>query len=77
MSRAGVFDFQAGLRELPHSRQHVSWRGVMSPQNGHIRREVKSPSRGAILNHFRSEAPMKARRVRTRTRKGCRTRFNG
>jgi hypothetical protein len=68
-----VFDFQARLRELPHSRQHVSWRGVMSPQNGHIRCEAKSPSRGAIFNNFLREAAMKARRLRTRTRNGCST----
>jgi hypothetical protein len=24
------------LRALPHSRQHLFWRGVINPQNGHI-----------------------------------------
>jgi hypothetical protein len=73
MSSASVFDFQTDLSDLPHSRQHVSKRGVMSPQNGHIRCETKSPSRGCILNHFRTDAPMKARRVRIRTKNGRRT----
>jgi hypothetical protein len=54
------------LNDLPHSRQLVSWRGVMSPQNGHIRWRAKSPWRGSIFKNFRSEAAKKAQRLRTR-----------
>jgi hypothetical protein len=68
-----VMPFQAGLSALPHSRQHVSQRGVMSPQNGHTRCDAKSPSCASILSIFLSEAAMKASRLRTRTRSACMT----
>jgi len=43
----------------------------MSPQNGHIRCEAKSPSWGVIPSDFLSHAAMKARRLRTRPRNAC------
>jgi hypothetical protein len=58
----------AGLSDLPHSRQQAPWRGVISPQNGHIRCEAKSPSRGCTPSDFRSDAAVKARRLRSRPR---------
>ncbi len=48
----------AGRSALPHSRQLDSWRGVMSPQKGHMRWEAKSPSCGSMPNHFLSDAAM-------------------
>ena len=68
LRRAGL---QAGLNDLPHSRQRASWRGVMSPQEGHIRCEAKSPSWGSIFRNFLKEAARKARRLRMRGRNGC------
>lgn len=73
---AGVRDWwvsQAGFSALPHSRQQVSKRGVMSPQNGHIRCDVKSPSRGPIPNNFLPDAATKARKRRTPARNACRS----
>ncbi|HWY04272.1 MAG TPA: hypothetical protein VNX60_11420 [Candidatus Acidoferrum sp.] len=43
----------------------------MSPQNGHIRCEAKSPSRASIFSNFRREAAMKARNLRRLARNGC------
>ena len=43
----------------------------MSPQNGHIRCEAKSPSRASIFSDFRREAAMKARNLRRLARNGC------
>ena len=42
----------------------------MSPQNGHIRCEAKSPSRASIFSNFRREAAMKARNLRRLARNG-------
>ena len=43
----------------------------MSPQNGHIRCEAKSPSRASIFSNFRREAATKARNLRRLPRNGC------
>jgi hypothetical protein len=61
----------AVLKALPHSRQHRSWRGVTSPQNGHIRWEAKSPACASIFKNFLSEALRKARRLRRLATSGC------
>jgi hypothetical protein len=66
-----ISENQAGLNALPHSRQHASWRGVMSPQNGHIRCEAKSPSRAFMLSNLRSDAARKACKERRLARNGC------
>lgn len=69
------FDSQAGLSFRPHSRQHVSKRGVMSPQNGHIRCKAKSPSCGAMRKNCLVVVASQAGRLRRRISKGWRTRF--
>src|SRR5437764_1730675 len=43
----------------------------MSPQNGHIRCEAKSPAWRSILRSFRSDAANKASRLRRPARNGC------
>ena len=43
----------------------------MSPQNGHIRCEAKSPSRGPMPSELLSDAAMKARNLRTWLSKTC------
>jgi hypothetical protein len=68
-----LFSDQADLNRLPHSRQAVSKRGVMSPQNGHMRCDAKSPSFGSMLDNLLRDAAMKERRRRTRMRNGCST----
>src|SRR5271157_3828847 len=45
----------------------------MSPQNGHIRWDAKSPTCASIPIDFLSEAAMKARRLRTPTMIRCKT----
>ena len=64
--------FQAGLSALPHSRQQVPWRGVMSPQNGHIRWDAKSPTCGSMPSDLLNHAARKARRCRALPRSTCR-----
>jgi hypothetical protein len=64
--------FQAGLRVLPHSRQQLPWRGVMSPQNGHMRWDAKSPTRGSMPSDLLNQAAAKARRLRRLPRSACR-----
>jgi len=44
---------------------------VISPQNGHILCDLKSPRDAFIAKSFFSESAMKARKVRTWIRKGC------
>jgi hypothetical protein len=57
---------QAGLSTLPHSRQQISWRGVIRLQKGHIRCEAKSPARGVTPDIFLSQACMKTPGLRRR-----------
>jgi len=58
-------DFYAGLRDFPHSRQNRLRRGVMSPQNGHIRCGANS-ARGFILSSFFTKVDMNSSKLRTR-----------
>jgi hypothetical protein len=64
---------QAGFSRWPHSRQHLSKRDVMSPQNGHMRCDAKSPTFGCIFTSFLMDAAMQLRSRRRRARNGCRT----
>ena len=52
---------QAGLSVLPHSRQHVFRRDVISPQKGHILCDPKSLS--FMPNNFLKESVIKPNTV--------------
>ena len=69
---SAIAAFHAGLSALPHSRQQVPWRGVMSPQNGHMRWDAKSPTRGSMPSDLLNHAARKARRLRALPRSACR-----
>jgi hypothetical protein len=62
----------AGASVFPHSRQAALRRGVINPQNGHIRCEAKPRSAGLIdaINAER-DALNEAMRLRKRSRKRC------
>ena len=60
-------ELQAGLRDLPHSRQQDLWRGVIRPQNGHILCEAKFRSRGFIAaRSLANESRISVSRMRKR-----------
>ena len=70
------FYFYAGLNDLPHSRQHVLERDVISPQNGHTLSGLKSRfSRLNFANQVINQSAMKAsfprKRFRNRRRLGA------
>ncbi|PYV68826.1 MAG: hypothetical protein DMG96_35525 [Acidobacteria bacterium] len=51
----------AVLRALPHSRQHLFWRGVINPQNGHILCALKVwPSGVGVARELINESAMRA-----------------
>jgi hypothetical protein len=59
------------LNDFPHSKQNGLDREVISPQNGHIRVDAKSPRDVFFAMSFPSESARKVRNVRRRERKGC------
>ena len=60
-------DFQAGLRDLPHSMQDVLWRAVISPQKGHILCDRGSRTCGISTDKsFVSSSAMNANRLPSR-----------
>src|SRR6185437_10732152 len=62
---------QAGLSDLPHSKQQVLVRDVINPQNGHILCEWTSSARGLIIaRSFPNQSIRKAIRLRRRLRNG-------
>jgi hypothetical protein len=61
------------LNDFPHSKQNGLDREVISPQNGHIRVDAKSPRDVFIAMSFPSESARKERKVRSWTRKGSKT----
>ena len=49
------------MRALPHSRQHLFWRGVINPQNGHILCALKVwPSGLGVARELINKSAMKA-----------------
>src|SRR6266566_6739269 len=64
-----ISSFYVALSDLPHSRQHVLWRDVINPQNGHIRCDMKSRVPGLeVEGSFANESVMKASLLRKRSR---------
>jgi hypothetical protein len=59
--RNGSDSVYAGLRALPHSRQHLFWRGVINPQKGHILCNLKFWFSGlGIARELINKSAMKA-----------------
>ena len=55
------------MRALPHSRQHLLWRGVINPQNGHILCALKFWSAGlSVALELINESAMLASFIRKR-----------
>jgi hypothetical protein len=61
------------LNDFPHSKQNGLDREVINPQNGHILEDPTSPLDVFIAKSFPSESARKVRKVRSWTRKGCKT----
>ena len=65
--RNGSGSVYAGLRALPHSRQHLFWRGVINPQNGHILCNLKFWFSGlGVARELINKSAMKASFLRKR-----------
>ena len=65
--RNGSGSVYAGLRALPHSRQHLFWRGVIKPQNGHILCNLKCWFSGlGVARELINKSAMKASFLRKR-----------
>jgi hypothetical protein len=65
--RNGSGSVYAGLRALPHSRQHLFWRGVIKPQNGHILCNLKFWFSGlGVARELINKSAMKASFLRKR-----------
>jgi hypothetical protein len=61
----------AGFSDRPHSRQEVSWRNVIKPQNGHILCNRTSAVGGlSVAASFPNKPMIEARRLRMRLRSG-------
>jgi hypothetical protein len=59
------------LNDLPHSKQDRFARGVIKPQNGHIRCAPKSgEGRSAGVSNLLKESAQKTKRLRSRSRNG-------
>ena len=64
-----VYRVVAGASDLPHSKQDVLERGVISPQNGHILCKAKPRTGGVIeANSFDTDEAIRTSRLRKRSR---------